>query len=221
MLILLLSSFCCYIVSIILAKILSKVSFKKLGEGFLLGLKSSLLPIMILILAWSLKSVCDDLETGKYIVSLLGDKVNPLWMPIAIFIISALTAFSTGTSWGTMAILIPTVSPLAMALATNAQYGPYVALCLAAILDGAIMGDHCSPVSDTTIMSSISTDCDLIDHVKTQLPYSLIVGVIALTVGYLPSSYGWPYWFSVLAAVILIVSLFVVIKKWPQKRRAI
>ena len=220
-LILLLSSFCCYIVSIILAKILSKVSFKKLGEGFLLGLKSSLLPIMILILAWSLKSVCDDLETGKYIVSLLGDKVNPLWMPIAIFIISALTAFSTGTSWGTMAILIPTVSPLAMALATNAQYGPYVALCLAAILDGAIMGDHCSPVSDTTIMSSISTDCDLIDHVKTQLPYSLIVGVIALTVGYLPSSYGWPYWFSVLAAVILIVSLFVVIKKWPQKRRAI
>ena len=184
------------------------------------GIKSSLLPIMILLLAWSLKEVCDDLKTGEYIVSQLGTRVQPMWLPAAIFVIAAITAFSTGTSWGTMAILIPTVSPLAMELG-GGQYGTYVALCLASILDGAIMGDHCSPVSDTTIMSSISTDCDLLEHVKTQLPYSLIVGAIALFVGYLPYSYGWAYSFSMLFPIFLIVALFFILKKRGATRRAL
>ena len=83
------------------------------------------------------------------------------------------------------------------------------------------MGDHCSPVSDTTIMSSISTDCGLLEHVKTQLPYSIFVALIALFVGYLPYSFGWPYSFSMLFSIFLIIALFFVLKNWRSARRAL
>lgn len=219
-LILLISSGISYSVSALLALFVAKISMKDFIDSLKAGVKSSVLPIMILLLAWSLKEVCDDLKTGEYIVSQLGTRVNPMWLPAAIFVIAAVTAFSTGTSWGTMAILIPTVSPLAMELG-GGQYGVYVAMCLAAILDGAIMGDHCSPVSDTTIMSSISTECDLLEHVKTQLPYSLFVGVIALGVGYIPYNLGWPYIFSILVSFFLIVGLFFILKNWRNPRRAL
>ncbi|MCJ8277840.1 MAG: hypothetical protein HRT44_04285 [Bdellovibrionales bacterium] len=220
-LILLISSMISYTTSVFFALAISRVKLVKLWESFVGGVKSSMLPIMILVLAWSLKAVCDDLNTGEFIVSVLGDRVNPFWMPMAIFIVSAITAFSTGTSWGTMAILIPTVAPLALALSPDQQYSGFVALCLASILDGAIMGDHCSPVSDTTIMSSISTDCDLLEHVKTQLPYTLFVGSIALLFGYLPMSLGWSYGLFFSLACLVIVGLYVVLKKWPQNRRAL
>jgi Na+/H+ antiporter NhaC len=160
--------------------------------------------------------VCDDLEAGEYIVSLLGETIPKTYLPILVFIVSALTAFSTGTSWGTMAILIPTVTPLAVELA-GGEYGVFVSLSLAAILDGAIMGDHCSPISDTTIMSSISTDCNLLNHVKTQLPYSLIVGVLALCIGYWPATMGFSLAISFPVALFLIVILFFGLKSFKKR----
>ena len=139
-------------------------------------------------------------------------------LPLAIFVVAAITAFSTGTSWGTMAILIPTVTPLAVDV-SGGQYGIYVSLCLAAILDGAIMGDHCSPISDTTIMSSISSECDLLRHVKTQLPYSLLVGGIALLVGYIPAAMGVSVPPLFIGALLSIVGILLIIKFWSRKRR--
>ncbi|MDH5181491.1 MAG: Na+/H+ antiporter NhaC family protein [Gammaproteobacteria bacterium] len=166
------------------------------------GIRSSLLPMMILLLAWSLKAGCDDLNTGEFLVATIGQSISPLWYPAMVFLAASLTSFGTGTSWGTMAILIPTAIPVAFALDGN-QYGLITMISLGAVLDGAIFGDHCSPISDTTIMSSIAGACDHLDHVKTQLPYALTVGVTALLIGYLPAALGLPVVLSYATAILL------------------
>jgi len=208
---LMVSSIVAWMTANLTALLLARFSLQKVLETFIASLKMALLPAVILVLAWSLKAVCDDLKSGEFVVSLLGGSISPLWLPLAIFVVAGLTAFSTGTSWGTMAILIPTVSPLAVSIG-GGEFSVYTALCLAAILDGAIMGDHCSPVSDTTIMSSISTGCNLVEHVQTQLPYSLIVGSISLIFGYLPQAMGFSLWLSYLLGFGCIVILFVALR---------
>lgn len=217
-LILLISSAVSYLFSFLVAIPFSQESLKTLFKTIAEGFKSAILPIFILVLAWSLKEVCDDLKTGEYIVSLLGDKVSHNWLPMAIFVVAAVTAFSTGTSWGTMAILIPTVTPLAVTVA-GGEYGLFVSLCLAAILDGAIMGDHCSPISDTTIMSSISSGCELMNHVRSQLPYSLVVGSLAILFGYLPAGFQWPLATSFILSIVAMTFLFFALKLWPKLRK--
>lgn len=171
------------------------------------GARSSLLPVTILILAWSLKSACDGLNTGTFLVAAVGDVVRPGLLPAVIFVVASLTAFATGTSYGTMAILIPTAIPVAYNL-EGGVYGPITIITLAAILDGAILGDHCSPISDTTIMSSIASTCDHMHHVRTQLPYSLTVGAIAVTCGYLPAAFGAPWWVGIGLGVAAIGTIY-------------
>ena len=211
-LILLISSVISYLVALISAFAKSSFNLKDATQTIALSLKSYLLPVAILIFAWSLKSVCDDLKTAEFIVLQLKNQINPQLLPPLVFVIAALTAFSVGTSWGTMAILIPTVMPLAVALG-GGSYSPFVALSLAAILDGSIMGDHCSPISDTTIMSATATECDLMSHVKTQLPYSLLVGSLALSFGYFPAaSYNLSPLISLTLALVFIMILFKILK---------
>ncbi|MCH8858919.1 MAG: hypothetical protein IID54_04980 [Proteobacteria bacterium] len=171
------------------------------------GAKSSLLPIGILVLAWSLKLACDGLNTGDFLIATVGQEVSAEWLPALIFIIAGLTAFATGTSYGTMGILIPTVTPIAFELDGGA-YGLTTMISLGAILDGAILGDHCSPISDTTIMSSISSSCDHMHHVRTQLPYSLTVGALAVVLGYIPAALGVPFWIGGGVAALVIAGLF-------------
>ncbi len=218
--ILLISSIFSFFLSLFLNIFLARSSRTSLFIAFKASLISAGLPIMILLLAWSLKLVCDDLKTGEFVVALLSDRVSPQWLPFFVFIVSALTAFATGTSWGTMAILIPTVTPLALSL-SGGEYSIFVSLCLAAILDGAIMGDHCSPISDTTIMSSISTDCELMSHVRTQLPYSLVVGLVALIFGYIPAGFSLPLIVTISMALLSMIGLFLMLQLWPSKRRAV
>ncbi|MBN2270236.1 MAG: hypothetical protein JXN61_06455 [Sedimentisphaerales bacterium] len=153
------------------------------------GIKRAKLPFVILILAWSLKNCCDSLNTGKFLTAVLADKIPTYWFAPAVFVVASLTSFATGTSYGTMAILIPTAVPIAFALDGN-SYGLNTMITIGAVLDGAIFGDHCSPISDTTIMSSISSSCDLMRHVRTQLPYSLFVAALALLCAYIPSAMG-------------------------------
>lgn len=169
------------------------------------GARSSLLPVVILSLAWSLKASCDALQTGPFLVSAVGDAVPPFAFPAIVFVIAAMTSFATGTSYGTMAILMPTAVPIAFAL-EDSSYGLITMITLGSILDGAIFGDHCSPVSDTTIMSSIASSCDHMHHVRTQLPYSAVVGVLALVCGYLPAGLGVPSWIGIAAATALIAA---------------
>jgi Na+/H+ antiporter NhaC len=203
------------ILASILALLLSKQSIRSLLTTILSGLKSSLLPILILVLAWSLKSVCDNLETGKFLAATLSSHSSPLYFPFFVFLLSTITAFATGTSWGTMSILIPTITPVAYQL-DGGVYSITTILTLASILDGSILGDHCSPISDTTIMSSISSSCDHIDHVKTQLPYSLFVGVFALAVGYIPAAFGASVLVTYVAGFGGILIALLLIKQYNQ-----
>ena len=143
----------------------------------------------ILILAWSIKSVCDDLGTGMAIVALIGDSLPPVLLPLIVFVLAGVVAFSTGTSWGTMALVLPVAAPLAATLSGE----PIIVLaCLGAVLDGAIWGDHCSPISDTTVLSSTACGCPHLAHVRTQLPYAVLAMVAAGLAGYLGYALGMP-----------------------------
>lgn len=135
---------------------------------------SGLMPLALLMLfAFAIGDVCKVLETGKYVASVASETIPGGVIPFLVFILSCFIAFSTGTSWGTFAIMIPIAVPLAQALDVN------VYMAIAAVMGGGVFGDHCSPISDTTILSSMASASDHIDHVRTQLPYALVAGGIA------------------------------------------
>jgi Na+/H+ antiporter NhaC len=124
-------------------------------------------------------------------------------VPAVVFLLSAITAFTTGTSWGAMGILMPLVIPLCWAvMKVNGMDGPedmhILYSAIACNLAGAVWGDHCSPISDTTVLSSMASGCDHIEHVRTQMPYSILVGVVAVGLGTIPGGYGFPPLFSLL-----------------------
>ncbi len=200
------------VVAAFCAHFIARLDSATIRHAALSGARSSLLPIAILSLAWSLKAACDALQTGPFLVHAVGDSVPPQMFPAIVFVIASMTSFATGTSYGTMAILMPTAVPIAYALEDH-SYGLITMITLGSILDGAIFGDHCSPVSDTTIMSSISSSCDHMHHVRTQLPYSLVVATLALCCGYLPAGLGLPSWISLLIATGLIGALFWLLPK--------
>ena len=179
------------------------------------GVRRAMIPFVILILAWSLKSCCDSLKTGEFLTTILAGRVSPHWFPPAVFLVASVTSFATGTSYGTMAILIPTAIPVAFALDGQA-YGLTTMISVGAVLDGAIFGDHCSPISDTTIMSSISSSCDLIEHVRTQLPYSLLVAGLALFFAYLPSAFSLAPGWSFALAILIMACLLVILSQSKQ-----
>lgn len=198
---------CAALFGLTLALIFSQI-FGSLGlpviiNCFKRGFRRAMVPFVILITAWSLKNCCDDLKTGEFLTKILAGRVSPYLFPPILFFVASLTSFATGTSYGTMAILIPTAIPVAHAM--DQGYGLTTMISIGAVLDGAIFGDHCSPISDTTIISSTASSCDLMRHVRTQLPYSLTVAAIALIFGYIPSALGLPAPLSFALAVLVIV----------------
>lgn len=178
-------------------------------DAWLRGLRSMVLAMVILVLAWGLGNVTEVLGTAQYISSVLQGNVTVHLLPVIVFVASAAISFATGTSWGTMAILLPLVIPLGATLAIGlAEYYTIILGVVSSVLAGSIFGDHCSPISDTTVMSSMASACDHMDHVRTQLPYALLVGVIGMAVGDVPTAYGLSPWISLLiGAVILVVVL--------------
>jgi Na+/H+ antiporter NhaC len=186
-------------------------------DAFLVGFKSLILAMVILTMARVIQIVCTELQTATYLLTVTRHMLSPGMLPALTFVLAAFTSFSTGTSWGTMAILMPLIIPLAYHLPIDAGLDlAAVELTMVgtigAILSGAVFGDHCSPISDTTIMSSMSSGSDHIDHVRTQLPYSLTVGVAAVTLGYIPAGYGlinpWLSNLVVVLVLLLVVRLF-------------
>lgn len=144
-------------------------------DMFDLSLKgmSGMVPLAILmVLAFALGTLCKDLGTGQYVADVAKGFISPALVPAIIFLTACFVAFSTGTSWGTFAIMIAIAVPLAQGMDTN------VSLAIAAALGGGVFGDHCSPTSDTSIISSMATGNDHIDHIRTQLPFALIGGAI-------------------------------------------
>jgi len=154
----------------VLGKTLShKNYFKGLYEGI-----SDMIPVgLIMVFALLIGKVIGELGTAQYLAHLLSGNIDPLFIPVLVFLVAGITAFSTGTSWGTFSIMMP------IGLALGASMGLDIPLVIAAVISGGIFGDHASPISDTTIISSMAAGCDHVDHVRTQIPYALIAGTLA------------------------------------------
>lgn len=146
-------------------------------NGFIDGCKGVTIGAIILALAVTLKEVADAVGTADYVVLMIGDLILPAFLPGVLMVLCMLIAFSTGTSWGTYAVVFPIAIPLAWAIVPDVFF---LQLCFAAVVGGSVMGDQCSPISDTTILSSLSTGCDLMDHVTTQLPLAILAGFLAM-----------------------------------------
>ncbi len=146
-------------------------------SGFIDGCKGVTVGAIILALAVTLKEVADSVGTANYIVALAGDMLNPAFLPGLLMALCIFIAFSTGTSWGTYAVVFPVAMPLAWAILPEPFF---ITLCFAAVVGGSVFGDKCSPISDTTILSSIATGCDLMDHVYTQLPLAIVAGLLSI-----------------------------------------
>jgi Na+/H+ antiporter NhaC len=208
------SSLLAVLTAIVLTVAQRLMSLANALEAWLTGVHAVLPAMLILLLAWALAAVCVELDTAGYLAATLGDAIHPGLLPTLVFAIAALTAFATGTSWGTMGMLMPLVLPLAWSmLAAHGLAGteagmPVLYAAVAAVLAGAVWGDHCSPLSDTTILSSMACGCDHLAHVRTQLPYALLVGAVAIVAGLLPVGFGWPWWACFGgAAVVLLAAL--------------
>ncbi len=190
-----------------------RLSLSDALDGFIDGVKAMVIAVTILLLAWSLSAICDSLGTANYLVGVSQQILSARLLPLVVFVLAAAVSFATGTSWGTMAILMPLVYPLGHALPLEAGLSATTALhihlaAVSAVLAGAVFGDHCSPISDTTILSSLACGSDHVDHVKTQMPYALTVAGISAVCGYLPVGFGVSPWLSLalgVGAVVLVV----------------
>jgi Na+/H+ antiporter NhaC len=181
-------------------------------EAWAGGLRAMMLAMVILVLAWSLGAVTEAVGTAPYLSHLLQTAGFPMHLlPVSVFATAAAIAFATGTSWATMAILIPLVIPLAVSLGGGVGFGgdvPYTVMLgtISSVLAGAIFGDHCSPISDTTVLSSMASASDHVDHVRTQLPYALLVAMVGMAVGDIPTAYGMPWFISYALGISLLFS---------------
>ncbi|MBC8451131.1 MAG: Na+/H+ antiporter NhaC family protein [Planctomycetes bacterium] len=174
-------------------------------------LRSMGVAVVILYLAWMVAAVCGDLGTAPYLTALLGDSMHPAALPAILFVLSGLVSFATGTSWGTMGILLPLVVGLSFAIGERSDLGGHLVMVMSigAVLEGSIFGDHCSPISDTTVLSSVACAADHVDHVRTQAPYALMTMGVGILFGYLPCAFfgmspllGLAVGASVLVAVV-------------------
>jgi len=186
------------LVAIILTLSQRILSLKDTIDSMVNGFRTMLTAILILTLAWAIALLTKHLHTADFISQALIElKMSPYLVPSLTFILAALVAFSTGSSWGTMAILYPLILPATWLICQ--KYGmDYDASMMifynvvSTVLSGSVLGDHCSPISDTTILSSLASSCNHIEHVRTQLPYAITVGVVSVFLGTLPAAYGVP-----------------------------
>lgn len=176
------------------------MDFKGTFKVYVNGMKGMTDVAITLILAWSLGKMISGLGTAEFIVQLLKAlQFSPALVPAAIFLFGAFVSFSTGSSWGTFAIMMPLAIPMAQA------FGIPFSIAVGAVLSGGLFGDHCSPISDTTILSSTGAECDLVDHIKTQLPYAAVNGVIAFVAYIIAGITKSPLALGFAVAALLIV----------------
>ena len=179
----------------------SKVfNFSTAFDAWVGGLRHMLVAVVILVLAKAIGMVAGAVGTSNFIVEMTGSFLTPSLMFVAIFVAASLTAFATGTSWGTFGIFMPIAIPLAIAI------GAPIYPAIAAVISGGVFGDHCSPISDTTVLSSIGACSDHIDHVKTQLPYALTGGAAAI-VGFIVAGYSGNAFLSLIISLAVLLGL--------------
>ena len=199
--------------AIVLIGLMVYYKTKTFNESFSIyinGMQKMVYVSITLVLAWSLGATIKNLGTANYIIQLLSGNVPVALIPAILFILGACVSFATGSSWGTFAIMMPLAIPMAVSLDAS------IYVCIGAVLSGGLFGDHCSPISDTTILSSTGAGCDLVDHVKTQLPYALLNGGITL-VGFLIAGVINSEISLVISLVILLISVFFLSKSNKNK----
>lgn len=203
--------------AIVMTLLRGDMKFGKIMEEMVEGFKAMFNAVLILTMAWAIALVTKDMHTAEFVSQLLVQwSLSPVLVPVLTFLLAALIGFSTGTSWGTMAILYPLILPASWLLCQEQGLSvdatmPLFYNVVASVLAGSVMGDHCSPISDTTIMSSLASSCNHLQHVRTQMPYALTVGGVAMLLGVLPTALGLPSWAAFLMAfgVLWIVVRFV------------
>ncbi|MDD4896615.1 MAG: Na+/H+ antiporter NhaC family protein [Atribacterota bacterium] len=210
----LLATLIAFFVAIIMYLVQKIATVAEIMDSFLNGARMMVYATLILISAWAIKGVCDELGTAPYIVNALEGVLSPVILPILTFIISAFIAICTGTSWGTMGIVVPIVIPLGVSVGTP------LPIVISSVLTGAVMGDHCSPISDTTVMSSTFAGSDHIDHVRTQFPYALTAALIAV-ICYLLAGMGIPVIIVLLVGIVLLYLLVFVLSSLSAKKLGI
>ncbi|EGS1448146.1 Na+/H+ antiporter NhaC family protein [Campylobacter upsaliensis] len=193
-------------------------NIKEAIETWIYGWKTMIFTIVLLLLAWSLSSIVKDLGTSTFITHLLADKLPEFILPATIFAFASLISFAIGTSYGTMGVLMPLAVPLAFEVAKlngleSEALHHYMVLNISCVLTGAIFGNHCSPISDNVILSSMSAKCDHMEHVRTQIPYALFICAISLFTGYIPTALGLSVWLVLPLNFILITLLLRIIGK--------
>lgn len=184
---------------------------------FLSGVREIAGPVMILIVAWMLGAAISQLGTAAWLSEVLQGKLAVELLPAGIFALGALISFSTGTSWGTMGVLMPLAIPVIFSLTEGAvdfERDQLVVAAIGAVFSGAVFGDHCSPFSDTTIVASIASGVEPLDHVRTQLPFALLAALVALLVGFIPLGYGLPAWLCLILGFVCLHGLPSI---WPRR----
>ena len=183
------------------------ITFKGFMDSFVEGFKMMIPAIGILIFAWSLKGMGDALEIASFVENLVGSNASAsVLLPAILFLVAIFLSFSTGTSWGTFAILVP----IAIAMFPGADNMQMMIIAVASVLSGAVCGDHVSPISDTTVMSSAGAQSNHINHVTTQMQYAVVVAVVS-AIGYVIAGFVHIWWLVLgISAVLLLVVLFVI-----------
>ncbi len=209
-----LGSICAMLITIIIYLIRRVLSFKECMECLPDGFKAMVPAILILTFAWTLKAMTDSLGAAKFVAAAMEQSAGALmnFLPAIIFLVGCFLAFSTGTSWGTFGILIPIV--VAVFANSNPQL---MIISISACMAGAVCGDHCSPISDTTIMASAGAQCDHVNHVSTQLPYALTAAAVSFLT-YLVAGFAQNPWVPLPVGILLLLLCLILIKKFGNTK---
>jgi Na+/H+ antiporter NhaC len=205
-----------FALAVVLLLVQRILSLKECLKAAVASTKALFFAVAILFLAWCIGGVCSDIGTAHYLIALFKGVIPPLIFPIILFLTACLVSFCTGSSWSTMSILLPNTVLFAVKMGELSDIGslPMLVISIGAVLEGSIFGDHCSPISDTTILSSVSSASDHLDHVKTQIPYAVVTMSSAILCGYLPAAAGTPAPVSLAAgAAALVAAIFLLGRK--------
>jgi Na+/H+ antiporter NhaC len=205
------ASIASFLCALALSSLLARLEPGRLFRVSLRGAWLMVPPLLILVFAWALGDICVELKTGPYVGRQLADVARPWLLPTLVFIAGAGISFATGTSFGTMAIMMPVAVPLAVASGTAAGIpvdglASLIVSTVGAVLAGAVFGDHCSIISDTTILSATATNCGLLEHFRTQAPYAFLAALVAVIAGTLPAGLGLPVWVCLGTGLILLAA---------------